>query len=73
MATVKLTKKCVVCGTESSVEVDKLSMGKYQAGEYIQKAFPELTPAQRELFFLSGICGDCWIKTISVSEDEDEE
>ena len=79
--TVKITNTCDECGKEYSVnvEVDHLKTwmdmidGKIDR-KNIQDVFTELTPAERELHFQSGICGTCWDELFSSDEeDEDEE
>ena len=50
---------CPYCGKQTIINVDELAWGKYQKGEFIQKAFPELNPAQREML-ITGICPECW-------------
>jgi hypothetical protein len=42
------------------VRVSKADFAKWRNGALIQQAFPKLTAGQRE-FFLSGICGICWV------------
>jgi hypothetical protein len=53
---------CVECDKEYSLPVSAEQVLRWQQGELIQNAMPELPRADRELF-LSGICGDCWKKT----------
>ena len=45
---------------------------RYKIGEHAQDVFPNWTPAERELFLISGICGDCF-DIIMAEPDEDEE
>ena len=45
---------------------------RYQNGEHAQDVFPNWTPSERELFLISGICGDCFDR-IMAEPDEDEE
>ena len=43
----------------------------YNAGEKVQKAFPNLSAAERE-FILSGITAEEWEEYIKVEQDEQE-
>jgi len=52
---------CVKCDKEYSLPVSTEQVLRWQRGELIQNAMPELPRPDRELF-LSGICGDCWKK-----------
>jgi hypothetical protein len=62
----KVVRQCVVCNTESSVEVDTKKYFMWQraratgeSGNHIQDVFPELTPDEREVL-LSGTHPECW-------------
>jgi hypothetical protein len=59
----KVVKRiCPWCGQENSVEMTDEQYKKYTSGdETIQRIFPELTPATREIL-ITGICGKCWDK-----------
>ncbi len=51
---------CIFCGNEVMLEVFADDYDRWlNKGEYIQKAFNYLTPAQREIL-ISGICGECF-------------
>jgi phage FluMu protein Com len=56
---VVLDCKCPICGMVNHVTVSKSALSDYNAGEYLQKAFPELDVNQRELI-KTGICKKCW-------------
>jgi hypothetical protein len=60
MKVVKRT--CPWCGQENSVEMTDEQYDEYTTGaSTIQRIFPELTPATREIL-ITGICGKCWDK-----------
>lgn len=62
-----VTITCKSCKKEQNILVAdeaayarwKESRTKGEAGNYIQNAFPELTPDEREIL-ISGICGTCF-------------
>ena len=51
--------KCPHCNDFSEVAVPVEGFRRWQAGEYIQDALPELSCDDREIL-ISGICPDCW-------------
>jgi len=55
-----VTVKCPHCGQQFSREFDTTKVNRVMAGELVQDVFPELSADDRELFFISHICGDCW-------------
>ena len=66
---VEMKTKCIVCKKQHTCLVNKKDLQAYENGEGLtQKLFHYLTPQQRELFFISQICGICWDKIFS--EDE---
>lgn len=52
---------CPVCEKPATIEVDDEKFKLWQNGLVIQKAFPELTPDERELL-ITGIHSECWDK-----------
>jgi len=66
----KIKVTCPSCGREFEKEFEDSKIERYKNGELVQRVFPELTPVERELFFISHICGDCWDNMFS---EEDEE
>lgn len=68
-----LKVKCIQCGTEFSKEFDDAKIERLKNGELVQDVFPELTPDERELYFITHICGNCWDEMFGVEEDEDIE
>jgi hypothetical protein len=69
MPMISVTKKCPGCFQAVTIEVDKDNYFRWKGGELIQRAFPELTPDQRELL-ISGTHPECWDKMFA---DEDWE
>lgn len=62
--------QCKSCGKIFNLEVKATSYDSYCRGMmHAQDAFPELTPAERELL-ISGLCGECWD---ALFDDEDDE
>lgn len=53
------TPRCIVCGETSEMEVAQHGMAKWNAGAYIQEAFPELSADDREML-LTGTHPACW-------------
>ena len=53
------SKPCPRCGERSELEVDEISLMKYQAGMKVQDAFPDLTPGEREVL-MTGYHPACW-------------
>jgi len=69
----KVFTKCHECGKAFySPEFTQGEWNRYQNGEHAQNVFPNWTPSERELFLISGICGDCFDR-IMAEPDEDEE
>jgi hypothetical protein len=55
---------CDRCGKRVTIPVDRDALQRWQHGELIQKALPELTPGQREMF-ISGLCEACFDEVCS--------
>lgn len=70
---VKLTQECKCCGSEKSIVI---SMQDYiswlHQNQSVQEIFPEMSPGDRELFFISGICSECWDKMFAEPASEEE-
>ena len=67
MITLKI--KCPFCGELTEVTVTALDYVAYTSGELAQKAFPYLSPDERELI-ISGMCPDCQSKFFGSDEEE---
>lgn len=65
-----VTVKCPHCGKEFSKKFEDEKVFRILHGEFVQDVFPELSADDRELFFISHICGDCWDELFN---EEDEE
>ena len=66
----KIKVTCPNCGREFEKEFDDVKIDQLKKGELVQRVFPELSPADRELFFISHICGDCWDSLFNDLEDD---
>lgn len=53
-----LKRNCVFCGKEQSLFVNDDAYDRYESGEEIQRAFPDLDSFARE-FIISGMCYEC--------------
>lgn len=60
MAKIIFKSCCSSCGESHQVIVDDNDIASYRNGALAQDVFPYLTPSQREFFFQSGLCDDCW-------------
>jgi len=57
----KINKTCPGCQKSYTIAMPVEGLRRYQQGELIQNAFPELSAEYREMF-MTGICGACWKK-----------
>lgn len=57
MAVVKV--RCRLCKVEHTVICDGAALRRWQQGELIQRAFPEMDSGTRELL-ISRTCETCW-------------
>ena len=64
------TKTCRVCGEYEVWSLDRAALERWQAGEYIQNAFPEMSMEDREIL-ITGTHPACWDKLFP-KEDENE-
>lgn len=58
MTTISAT--CKNCNKVEEAVVESSALFAYNQGELVQNAFPEMSPADREFYFKSGLCGDCF-------------
>ena len=70
--TYTFTAQCVVTGEPHSVTVKGADLFKYNRGEYIQDAFPYLTPGDRE-FLMSGVSPKGWSMMFGTDAPDEEE
>lgn len=59
---------CRLCGRGHRMVFDESLFGRVVAGEHVQDVFPEMSPADRELYFISGTCGSCWDRMFGTAE-----
>lgn len=70
---VKLVAGCFCHGEQREVVVDGVALMMYEAGAFMQDAFPELSDEDKE-FLISGMCPKGWAAMCSEEgEDEDGE
>lgn len=58
---IQLTRQCPVCRVTREVEMPEEAYKKWSSGQFIQVAWPEGIPAQREEI-ISGTHSECWDK-----------
>lgn len=60
--TIKFTSRpCMQCGKTSTLTLDKKAFEAWQKTVHVQKAFPNMTAAEREIL-ISGTHDECWKK-----------
>lgn len=52
--------ECSECRTGFHLQVGLDQYEAWSEGTYVQEAFPDMAPGDRELFFISGVCPPCW-------------
>ena len=63
---VRAVAQCPECGERFvSPAFDKSKLEELTS-RHVQDVFPDWPPATRELFFMSGICGACWDKIMTL-------
>ena len=65
------TKPCCVCDQYEVWSLDRQAVESWQSGEYIQKAFPNMSAEDREIL-ISGTHPACWNKLFPEEEGDDE-
>jgi hypothetical protein len=55
----KVSAMCPFCESVNVVEVQEQDYRAWEAGAYVQDAFPYLSPSKREVL-KTGICEGCW-------------
>jgi hypothetical protein len=63
------TKVCHVCGNYELWSLDRKAVESWQAGEYIQNAFPDMSMEDREVL-ITGTHPTCWNKLFPEEEGE---
>jgi hypothetical protein len=64
------TKPCCVCGEYEVWSLDRQAVTRWQEGENIQHAFPDM-PAQDREVLITGTHPACWDKLFPEEEDDD--
>lgn len=67
--TIQIKTKCKECGKIYTLEVKQSQYDRYIKGDFAQHAFPNVSPEDRELHFISGICGKCWDNLFAEEEE----
>ena len=67
--------RCAACGREfrSKRTLMRAELKAIERGARVQDVLPNWTPAERELFFVSATCGECWGKLLPPEDDNEEE
>ena len=60
--------KCPHCHDFSEVVAPLEGFRRWQAGQFIQDALPELSCDDREIL-ISGICPDCWVEVFGEDDE----
>lgn len=72
-ATVRVVADCLECGKRfSSPPFDRSKLKELET-RHVRDVFPDWSPADRELYFVSGLCGACRDRIMATSEDGDGE
>jgi hypothetical protein len=64
------TKNCTVCGKYELWSLDREAVERWQGGEYIQNAFPEMSMQDREVL-ITGTHPACWDKLFPREDDNE--
>lgn len=71
--TLRAVTRCFACKrelkSERTLTWDQLD--KIEHGVHVQAVLPDWTPAERELHFISGMCGKCWDETFGKENDDE--
>jgi hypothetical protein len=66
------TKPCCVCDQYEVWSLNREAVTRWQEGEYIQNAFPDMSEGDREIL-ISGTHPACWDKLFPAEEEGDDE
>ena len=64
------TKTCSVCDEYELWVLDRVAVEKWKAGEYLERAFPNMSIEDREIL-ISGTHPACWDKLFPKEEDDE--
>lgn len=66
----------VKCSIEECTNTDKAIFDKEVLklirDQHVDQVLPDWEPARREMFFISGVCGECWDRIFADEEEEVE-
>lgn len=72
-----LVRKCHRCNQMYAAETDDgdAVRGLLESADppHVQDVLPSMPAPQRELFFMSGLCGQCWSETMTPPDDEEDQ
>ena len=68
----RILRKCMLCGKDSDVEVPAQGLWDWEHGAFVQKAFPGLSPAEREVV-MNGTHDECFNIAFREPEEGDED
>jgi hypothetical protein len=66
--TATICVQCPHCHEMSEVLAPMDGFRRWQAGEFIQDALPELSCDEREIL-ISGICPECWVEIFGEDDE----
>jgi hypothetical protein len=66
------TRPCTVCDQYEVWSLDREAVTRWQEGENIQSAFPDMNAEDREIL-ISGTHPACWDKLFPAEEEGDDE
>ena len=68
---VRVVADCPECGERFCSPAFDETKWKELETRHVQDVFPDWSPADRELYFLSGLCEKCWDKVMALPEEPD--
>lgn len=68
-----LAKACIQCGGVHELTVPVAEYEAWKAGYMVQDAFRSVSADDRELFFISGFCGECFDRIFGAYYDDPED
>ena len=64
---------CPQCNRTFAKEFDDNKIIRYMQGENVATLFPDISPEERELYFISHICPTCWDDLFGIEDAEFED
>lgn len=68
---VRVVAVCPECGERFRSPAFDESRLKELETRHVQDVFPDWSPSDRELYFMTGICDACWDRIMAPSEEDD--